>query len=208
MSKGKVPTPIGRDAALKGLKELLREKPSGPDLTTFLSEALHREKTANRDYRGETLTAVALLDEALRVALESRFVPLNSERRKELFSDAANGSLSTFSNKIRMGYALGLYGDKFRGDLDIVRQIRNVFAHASRHVDFETAAVSQVCGLLHYSHVLVGSEMIPDDYVKDPARCFFAVCSLAGIYFVRLMPNVAVPELTHRGGGPEKWRLT
>ena len=208
MSIDKSPLRIARDTALKQLKELMREKPSGSGLTDFAHDALHRTKDESRDYRGEALTAVAMLDEALRGAIESRFVPLNSERRKELFSDAANGPLSTFSNKIRMGYAMGLYGEIFRADLDIVRHVRNVFAHATRHVDFDVPEVAQACGLLHYSHSLVGSGLIPDNYVDDAARCFYAVCTLGSLVFVKLIPTLTGGELlTSKGAGPDLWRL-
>jgi hypothetical protein len=40
-----------------------------------------------------------------------------------------NGPLSTFSSKILMGYGLRLYGPDFRHDLEIIKDIRNGFAH-------------------------------------------------------------------------------
>jgi len=48
-----------------------------------------------------------------------------------------NGPLSSFSSKIDMGYAIGLYDDPMRANLHIVREIRNVFAHAKRVVTFD-----------------------------------------------------------------------
>jgi hypothetical protein len=47
------------------------------------------------------------------------------------------GPLGTFSSKILIGYALKLYGEDMRKNLNIIRKIRNVFAHTKRHVDFD-----------------------------------------------------------------------
>lgn len=40
-----------------------------------------------------------------------------------------NGPLSTFSARLDMAFALYLIGEKTRHDLDIIRDIRNDFAH-------------------------------------------------------------------------------
>jgi hypothetical protein len=47
------------------------------------------------------------------------------------------GPLDTFSRKIAMGYALRLYEAGFKKNLDIVRAIRNAFAHSKRLIDFD-----------------------------------------------------------------------
>ncbi|MGM4967818.1 MltR family transcriptional regulator [Tardiphaga sp. 1201_B9_N1_1] len=56
--------------------------------------------------------------------------------------------LSSFSAKIKIGYALGLYGKIVRDDLDTIRTVRNAFAHSTVHLDFKTPAVSVVCNRL------------------------------------------------------------
>ncbi|WP_422002402.1 hypothetical protein [Reyranella sp.] len=203
MTKGKMP-PVGRDNALRSLKALMKGSSSTATIE-FMRAAFYRERTVTRDYRGECLTAVAMLDASLQDALETRFEALNSDRRKELFSDSSNGPLSTFSNKIRMAQALGFFGPELRKDLDLLRSIRNTFAHAHQHVDFSTNEVTQACRLLNYSHVLVGSGYAPDDYVHDPARCFFAVCYVAAIMFVQIIPKHRHEMLIIEG--PTTWRL-
>jgi hypothetical protein len=47
------------------------------------------------------------------------------------------GPLSTFSNKILMGHALRIYDENTRCNLDIVRNIRNAFAHSKRPINFD-----------------------------------------------------------------------
>jgi DNA-binding MltR family transcriptional regulator len=52
-----------------------------------------------------------------------------------------NGPLNSFSSKIAMGYALGIYDQRMRSDLNIVRNIRNTFAHSKKSIQFDHPAV-------------------------------------------------------------------
>jgi len=59
---------------------------------------------------------------------------------KELTDDRA--PLGTFSAKIIMAYALGLIDNDTRQNLDVVRHIRNAFAHSKRLIDFSHIAIA------------------------------------------------------------------
>jgi hypothetical protein len=52
-----------------------------------------------------------------------------------------DGSLGGFYSKIELGYALALYDETTRDNLNIVRSIRNEFAHTPQAIDFETAEI-------------------------------------------------------------------
>jgi len=54
---------------------------------------------------------------------------------------ADNGPLNSFYSKIAMGYALGIYNKGMHGDLNIVRNIRNAFAHSKKLIQFDHPAV-------------------------------------------------------------------
>ena len=56
--------------------------------------------------------------------------------------------LGTFGAKIKMGHALQLYGDITRADLNCVKDIRNVFAHAKMKLDFSNSEVIDACNQL------------------------------------------------------------
>jgi hypothetical protein len=58
----------------------------------------------------------------------------NDDTWGELLSDI--GPLRTFHSKIVMGCALRMYNDDVRFDLNIVRNIRNQFAHSKKLVSF------------------------------------------------------------------------
>src|ERR1017187_321469 len=52
-----------------------------------------------------------------------------------------NGALGTFHKKIQMGYALRIYNEETRQNLDIVRAVRNAFAHTKVLIDFNHALI-------------------------------------------------------------------
>jgi hypothetical protein len=55
------------------------------------------------------------------------------------------GALSTFYGNTHLGYAVGLYGIKEFGNLESIRRIRNVFAHAPSIVRFDSPEIVAEC---------------------------------------------------------------
>jgi hypothetical protein len=47
-----------------------------------------------------------------------------------------------------MGYAVGLFGEETKNNVDIIRIMRNVFAHAPSPVKFSTVEIEDACALL------------------------------------------------------------
>jgi hypothetical protein len=60
------------------------------------------------------------------------------------------GPIGTLSSKITLGFAFSLFGATTRHDLDLVRHVRNEFAHTLRPLDFTVSAVADVCAELEY----------------------------------------------------------
>ena len=77
--------------------------------------------------RGAAIVAAAVLEDLLALVIQRRLIELSSKRTEALFGKMA--PLSTFSAKIEMGFALGLYGEDGRAYLDLIRDVRNKFAH-------------------------------------------------------------------------------
>ena len=84
------------------------------------------QELLNGSDRAVAIVGGALVEELLTRALKY-FLRPDATSMEELFS--FSGPLGTFSAKIRMGYHLGCYGEEVRRDLDILRRIRNDFAH-------------------------------------------------------------------------------
>jgi hypothetical protein len=56
--------------------------------------------------------------------------------------------LATFSAKIRLAYALSIFGSSTRDDLDTIREIRNAFAHSTRPLASDPAQTLRVLTIM------------------------------------------------------------
>jgi hypothetical protein len=68
---------------------------------------------------------------------------LNSTDRKQIFE--YEGAAGSFSSKIIIAYAFKLIGPITRADLDLIKFLRNEFAHSRMPFNFETPEVRVVC---------------------------------------------------------------
>ncbi|TGK23323.1 hypothetical protein EHQ05_19220 [Leptospira yasudae] len=97
--------------------------------------------------RAAVILTASLFDNSLNDLLNN-FLISNSSTNDELF-DGPNAPLSTFSAKINVAYRVGLISNKFAHDLNLIRKIRNEFAHNIQGCSFENGKVrSRVLELL------------------------------------------------------------
>jgi hypothetical protein len=99
-------------------------------------------------YLGSDRAAVILQTSNVENILESLLKtimrqPLSNDIRDRMFD--GSGPLSTFSQKIMFGYAFDLYGPMFRHDLDLIRELRNGFAHVRLPMTLTTPEVAGMC---------------------------------------------------------------
>jgi hypothetical protein len=116
--------------------------------------------------RAAAMLAGALMDELLKGAISYRLVELNKEDSDGLFT--GNAPLATFSAKIRVSYALGIIGKRTRHDIELVREIRNGFAHTLRDLSFETPELTKMCSQFHCLKDL-------REYAEISARGLFSI---------------------------------
>ncbi len=109
--------------------------------------ALRLSLTPETD-RGCALMATAYIDERLATLLKAYFVN-DLKLMKELF--AHSGPLGTFSSRIDVAYAVGLISSDLHREINLLRKIRNEFAHEHRVLTFESPAVKSRCGELSVS---------------------------------------------------------
>jgi len=83
--------------------------------------------------RAAIILAVASIDDVLRAAISCNFIHLPGREEDQIFS--GNGPLSTFSSRIKIAHAMGLISKKVRSDLDVLRKIRNKYAHGTKDID-------------------------------------------------------------------------
>lgn len=147
--------------------------------TEFL-EVLKELETENA--RGSALLGHAVLENILQRVLLSRMVTLSKNDQSRLFTGTY--PLATMSARINVAYAFGIINAQTRSDLNILRKIRNCFAHGNRHITFETEKVKLLCSQL----------FIHDDTkaVTDPRKRY----SLAIKYLMILLLHIIGPNAT------------
>jgi hypothetical protein len=128
---------------LSTLKKLIREHPTIADVFLTMSDKRPIED------RATAIMSAVELESALEEALINKMIPLSTEDIAGMFvGDSA--PLSTFSAKIRICHALGIFGPKTRAELTVIRSIRNAFAHARKPIHFSTEEVAIACAKLTY----------------------------------------------------------
>ena len=113
-----------------------------------LAKVLQEASDYNAELFGENDRAAAILAAAnfeqwLLTKLSMRFVPLGKPMRKRIFENY--GPLSTFSSKIDIAFAVGLYDKNTWNGLNTVKKIRNRFAHSSKPINFDDGQLSSLC---------------------------------------------------------------
>ena len=92
------------------------------------------------------LATTAVLDNQLESALKAAMQPQSETLYKRLF--VSFGPLGSFANKIIVARALGVITDDIYGELEKIRDIRNVFAHSSKILNFESEEIAPKFGVL------------------------------------------------------------
>jgi hypothetical protein len=105
--------------------------------------------------RGSVILAGTLVEDSLRALLISRMAP-------------GVEKASSFGAKIQMGFALKLYGERTFHDLELLRELRNLFAHGKLAIDFDTPEVKSVINQFHCHR----------RGESDPRKRFYSVTTL------------------------------
>lgn len=128
-------------AVREKIRPLEETHPHLKDFAAFLEE-FNKETE-----RGAALAAAAFLDDLL-LRIISAFL-----RQTDASSDLLNGfnaPLGSLAARIAASYALGLISDDERDECDLIRKIRNEFAHKVK-MSFETERIRRLCSGLKYS---------------------------------------------------------
>lgn len=139
------------------------------DITSFVQEL-----QAESD-RGLPLIAVALIDDLLRQTLLSFFC---EGVFSENLLDGPNAPLGTLSARLGTCYSLGLIDEFENREINLLRKIRNEFAHAKHGKNFEDSRISGLCASL--------TSDLPEGENYDLTNPRFRVVNSAVIIVLRL----------------------
>jgi hypothetical protein len=106
--------------------------------------------------RGAALVGAAMIESRLERLLDLTLI--NNSSKKDVF-EGPNSVLGNFSSKIKMSHLLGYITDKEAREINLIRKIRNEFAHNLEEIKFNTQPVSDYCMQLEAD--------TPGDFKKD-----------------------------------------
>ena len=127
--------------------------------------------SANKESdRGCALILSANLDNRLSELLRNLCVKEPPKSQKDLFSKS--NFPSTFSSRIDMCYALGQIGEEEYRDMNLIRKIRNEFAHHEDGLSFETAEIRQRCFAFGLVKEMEDDYPSPEHQIPEPRNRF------------------------------------
>lgn len=129
---------LGTAAPKRTVHAIINEINQGDENSRKCSEEI---RTASD--RGAALLAVCQIDQGLELSIICRLHHASMKTREMLRKP--NGAFSSFMGKIDLAYAFGIYNEKYRDTLHIVRTIRNGFAHAAIPLTFEDDGIISEC---------------------------------------------------------------
>ena len=98
--------------------------------------------------RDAAIVGTSMIDRGLEAAILREFVALSKRQIEAIFE--GNGPLISLSAKIKIGYALGIFAEHARDDLEKIRKVRNAFAHSIQEVSFDTPEVRDICNSISF----------------------------------------------------------
>ena len=131
-----------RQSEQRSLRDLMRQRPK----TREEWQAVWKDTEAHSE-RGSAIVAASIVESSLKIAIAINFLLSDKDFEKLL---GVNAPLASFDAKILLGFSLGLYGKNTRNDLDVIRKMRNAFAHAMLSLSFQTPEILTLCQQLRY----------------------------------------------------------
>ena len=124
----------------KSLKAISRQKLERSELFDRLN-SLRLESD-----QSIALVGATILEDSIKEALYRDMRSMSADEKARLFSN--NGPIATFSSAIKIAYANEIIGVSAKKDLDLIREIRNQFAHAIVSISFATPEIEVACANL------------------------------------------------------------
>ncbi|RVQ65716.1 hypothetical protein EKN06_12335 [Croceicoccus ponticola] len=173
-----------RKEVIKGLKVLSQVATEDLDQEQFA-----RHLVAESD-RGVIMLSATMVDDALRNVLVERFQRANKDERETLF----NGPAGNFASRTLLAKALGIIDQETKGNIDLLRHMRNACAHAQNDLNFQSPEIQAAI------QCLVADSSVPLGQVPPPMMrgAFVLYCRITA----HLIRFGAPPESFDAGTDP------
>ena len=124
------------------LRGLMRQAPTEDQVFRIL-RSIDKPRRSTETDRAIAIVGANLVDHSLQLAILSHFIELSQTETEGIFG--AGGPLGSLAAKIKIANALSIMRDDERDALNVIRSVRNAFAHTTLHVSFRTPAVVTTC---------------------------------------------------------------
>lgn len=132
----------------QAFRELSKSDVTMQDLADLEQELYGTAEHAPSD-RAVAILLGAFAETALERYLRSHIgQDLDADEQRSL--SGYDGPLAGFKAKIERGYSFGLFGDVTKNDLEIIRVVRNGFAHCRKNLKFTTRETAEMCAHLQW----------------------------------------------------------
>lgn len=143
--------------------------------------------------RGAVIISGVVLGELLGKTLENYLT--DHKDVKKLLYGGVSAPLGTFSARILMAFGLRLIDEKEYANLQVIRRIRNHFAH-NLQASFDDVKVKDLCQLLDAAG-------IRPDAIATPARKYNAVATLLAVVLTN-RPFMSIGRIMGETGWQER----
>ena len=130
----------GSGAKGNPLHRLIRSYPTFEEFVQTYNE------TETSSDRAAAILAAASSEWSFEAAIVAHLSNVDQETLEKL--TGRDGALSSFYGNIYLAYAMEIIDDTERDDLNTIRTLRNVFAHAMTYVTFSRPEISNKCSTL------------------------------------------------------------
>jgi hypothetical protein len=121
------------------LHKLSRRRPTHADHPDYMKQV-----TGEHNDRGACILISSNVENALQSAIEQSLGEMTEDLFVALF-ESNGGPASSFSNQINLAFALKIIGPRTYANVNILRHVRNAFAHAKVPIRFDTPEVKDIC---------------------------------------------------------------
>lgn len=129
----------------------------------------------NQSDRAKVIIIAAELDQILLNILEKHFVYRSkiSQNDSNLFSK--EGPLGAFGTRIELAYRLGIIDKIVCNDLQIIRRIRNEFAHKTHGFSFNVQKIKDLVANLKIPKVYIDNKKVCDADLKNAGKALISI---------------------------------
>ncbi len=190
------PNTLTRTERERAIRALMHDLPADTDLAELLFSLIARGTnalglmtplpTATPEERHAAIVGAAAIEHGLKRSIGLHFA--DDADYGAIFDVYPNAPLSSFAARTLMGRALGVIDDRTQGDLNVIRRIRNIFAHSIHSVTFRTAEVADLVSDLKVLNDPTWA-FVDGEYTTPRARylvtCAIHVVALHRYQFIR-----------------------